>query len=437
MLLKSAPLGKTITALRSGELNLNTYLEDLLTHLEAVEPEVQALLPEANRRGRLLEAGAALEARFPKPEDRPPLYGIPIGVKDIFRVDGFPTQAGSKVPAEALTGAETACVTRLKEAGALILGKTVTTEFAYFAPGPTRNPHNLKHTPGGSSSGSAVAVAAGFCPLTLGTQTIGSVIRPAAYCGIVGFKPSYGRIDPTGLLFVSKSLDHVGLFTQDVAGMIAVAPILCEGWRPELTQIDPNQKPILGVPEGAYLQQASEEGLTKFKMHLIRLEEAGYIIRQVPTLEDIDTIAHHHVQLMAAEMAQAHQSLFAQYQTHYRTRTADLIQQGQKVSQAEINTARAKQDILRNKMHDLMADVGIDVWVTPAAPGPAPEGIEATGNPAMNLPWTNTGLPSVTVPAGKAANGLPLGLQCVAPFMDDERLLEWSLGFEKALGKRK
>src|SRR5262249_2824459 len=161
----------------------------------------------------------------------PSLYGVLIGVKDIFRATGFPTRAGSRLPPELLAGDEASCVTLLKSRGALILGKTVTAEFAYIDPGPTRNPYNLDHTPGGSSSGSAAAVAAGYCSLALGTQTIGSVIRPASYCGIVGFKPSYDRIPTDGVIHVSKALDHVGLLMQDVPGMALAASILCREWR--------------------------------------------------------------------------------------------------------------------------------------------------------------------------------------------------------------
>ncbi len=158
------------------------------------EPEVRAFLPEEGRFDRLRREAAALEARWPDPERRPPLFGVLAGVKDIFHVDGFETGGGSRLPPEVLRGPEAASVTTLRAAGALILGKAVSTEFAYFAPGPTRNPWNPEHTPGGSSSGSAAAVGAGLAPLALGTQTIGSIIRPAAFCGAVGYKPSYERI---------------------------------------------------------------------------------------------------------------------------------------------------------------------------------------------------------------------------------------------------
>lgn len=187
-----ALLFEIAASLRSDQLDLLTYIEEICGRIDALDRQIQALPPEPNRRARLVGEVAALKASFPDPGNRLPLYGVPVGVKDIFRVDGFLTRAGSRLPPELFAGPQTACVSTLRAAGALILGKTVTTEFAYREPGPTRNPHNLDHTPGGSSSGSAVAVAAGFCPLALGTQTIGSVIRPAAYCGIVGFKPSYG-----------------------------------------------------------------------------------------------------------------------------------------------------------------------------------------------------------------------------------------------------
>jgi Asp-tRNA(Asn)/Glu-tRNA(Gln) amidotransferase A subunit family amidase len=373
----------------------------------------------------LLADAAALQAQYPDPTTRPPLYGIPLGVKDIFRADGFLTHSGWKLPTDLFDGPETACVTKLRQAGVLILGKTVTTEFAYFQPGPTRNPHDPDHTPGGSSSGSAAAVAAGFCPLALGTQTVGSVNRPAAYCGVVGFKPTYNRIDPTGLLFISRSLDHVGLFTQDVAGMTLAAGALCEAWQPEKVSTE-GRLPVLGLPQGAYLEQATPEGLADFEAQLIRLEEAGYIIKQVPLLSDIEAITQYHFRLMAAEMAENHRNWFREYEALYHQQTADLIRDGQTVPRDEIRAAQVMQLKVRATLERVMTDLGIDIWVSPAAPGPAPAGIQATCSPAMNLPWTHAGLPALSLPAGRAANGLPLGLQGVGRFMGDEQLLAWA-----------
>src|SRR5258706_7512203 len=198
MLISPNPMAETATVLRSGQLDLLAYIDDICNRIDAADAHIHALSPDPERRVRLIAGAKSLEARFPDPASRPPLYGIPLGIKDIFHVDGFLTRAGSRLPSELFSGSEADCVRALRSAGALILGKTVSTEFAYFEPGPTRNPHNLQHTPGGSSSGSAAAVAAGFFSFWLGTQTIGSTIRPAAFCGIVGFKPTYKRISTKG-----------------------------------------------------------------------------------------------------------------------------------------------------------------------------------------------------------------------------------------------
>lgn len=422
MLTAPASLAKTVAALRNGQLDLLSYISEICDRIEAVDPIIQAFLPEPDRRARLLAEAEALQSSFPDPISRPPLYGIPVGVKDVFNVDGFPTHAGSQLPAELFVGHEATCVTLLRKAGALIAGKTISTEFAYFEPGPTRNPHNLSHTPGGSSSGSAAAVAAGLCPLALGTQTIGSTIRPAAFCGIIGFKPTYGRIPTPGLILCSVSLDTVGFFTQDVAGVGLVASLLCQDWQNSKVE----RMPLLGVPDGPYLAQASPEALAAFESQLARLERAGYTVRHVPALADIEAINRRHTRLVFAEMAEVHRTWFAQYESLYRPRTASALREGQQVSETELATCRASREQLRTELETLMEQCAIDLWVSPAAPGPAPEGIASTGNPIMNLPWTHAGMPAMTLPAGHAANGLPLGLQFVAATMADEKLISWA-----------
>lgn len=429
-ILASAPLASTEAALRSNRIDLSSYIDDMCDRIEQVDASVQALLPEPGRRERLRAEAAALAARFPNPADRPPLYGALVAVKDIFHVDGFVTRAGSIVPPELFAGPEAAVVALLRQAGALILGKAVTTEFAYFEPGPTRNPHNLAHTPGGSSSGSAAAVAAGLCPLAVGTQTIGSVIRPAAFCGIVGFKPSYDRIPSAGLVYFSRSVDHVGLFTQDVAGMRLTASAVCPTWR---NSEPPASLPVLGVPEGPYLQQAEPEGLAAFRQQLDRLAAAGLTIRSVPALAEIDRISALHRRLIFAEFADQHAAIYDQHADLYRPRTAEIIASGRAVSAAQRAEAIASTEQLRNALQTQMDAAGIDAWACPAAPGPAPAGIHATGDPAMNLPWTHAGLPAVTLPAGVAANGLPLGLQLVARFGADEALLGWAEQLETTI----
>jgi Asp-tRNA(Asn)/Glu-tRNA(Gln) amidotransferase A subunit family amidase len=425
----------TVETLRSGQLDLLTYINEICDRIDATDPELHALLPETDRRSRLKTDAAALQARFPDPSSRPPLYGIPVGVKDTFRVDGFPTRVGSQLPPELFVAPEATCVTMLKAAGALILGKTVTTEFAYFEPGPTRNPHNLNHSPGGSSSGSVAAVAAGFCPLALGTQVIGSTIRPAAYCGIVGFKPTYGRIPTDGLVKCSDSVEHVGYFTQDVEGSSFVASLLCSKWRME-HMVSSETLPVLGVPEGPYLAQASPEALVEFENQLSLLAKAGYTVCRVNTFNNIEEINRLHTRMVFAEMAQVHTSWFAQYESLYRPRTAAALREGQTVSEEELVQGREGRFVQRANVEALMKQAGIDLWVSPATTGPAPEGLDSTGSPIMNLPWTYVGLPAITLPAGLAANKLPLGLQCVGASMADERLLAWAAPIEEIFVSR-
>lgn len=419
------PLAATLEALRSGQQDLIAAVNALCDRIEAIDGELQALLPEPNRRERLLAEARALLERYPNPAERPVLFGAFLAVKDIFHVDGFVTRAGSQLPPELFAGEEAETVRALRAAGALIVGKAVTTEFAYYEPGPTGNPYNLKHTPGGSSSGSAAAVAAGISNLALGSQTVGSVIRPAAFCGVIGYKPSFGRISTHGVVPFSQSADHVGLFTQDVAGMALACSVLCSAWR---SQLAPLSSPVLGVPEGPYLDQMPSEGRAAFEQQIKQLEAAGYVIKRVQAFGDLATIAQRHRRMIAAEIAQVHAEWFKQHEALYRERTAGIIREGQPVTAEALEESRAARFELRQQLHEQMDAEGIDLWVCPPAFGPAPEGLQVTGDPAMNMPWTNSGLPALTVPAGKAANGLPLGLQLVARFERDEELLAWAAG---------
>ena len=436
---EAATLNETATALRTGRRDVVDEVERRIERIETVEPSVRALVAQPGRDDRLRAAAAALRDRYPEPRDRPPLYGVPVGVKDIFHVDGLPTRAGSDLPVAALTGAEGSAVAALREAGALVLGKTVTTEFAYFEPGPTRNPHDLDRTPGGSSSGSAAAVAAGETPLALGSQTVGSTIRPAAFCGVVGFKPSYDRIPTDGVLPLAASVDHVGVFTRSVAGARAAASVLCDGWdgAEEPTTVDADtgsdtgdgsetaDRPVLGVPTGRYRSQATESARDRFDAQVEALERAGYEVRRAEPFDDVEALNDRHDRLVAAEAALAHAEWFDEYGDRYAAETADLIREGQSVTVADLADARASRATLRDDLAAVMAETGVDVWVSPAAPGPAPEGISDTGDPVMNLPWTHAGLPAVSLPGGRV-DGLPVGLQCVAAFGADERLLAWA-----------
>jgi Asp-tRNA(Asn)/Glu-tRNA(Gln) amidotransferase A subunit family amidase len=415
--------------LATGTLDLLDYLAHLESQIQEREPVVKAFLPEVNRFSRLRNEARALLDRYPHPEERPPLFGIPVGVKDIFRVDGFQTRAGSKLPAVTFEGVEAESITRLKEAGALILGKTVTTEFAYFAPGPTTNPNKEDHTPGGSSSGSAAAVAAGMCPLAMGTQTIGSINRPAAFCGVVGFKPSYERISRSGVIPVSKSLDHVGFFTGNARGAGGAASVLIPDWQP----LHPGTQPTLGVPEGPYLEKASPEGMENFQHTVERLEKSGYKIAKLKVLSNFDQIVARHQIIMAAEAAQVHSEWFIKYESLYHEKTATLIREGQSVSDESLNDALPSREQLREELMAGMEEACIDLWIAPAARGTAPQGLQSTGDPIMNLPWTHSGLPVVSLPSGFNPSGLPFGLQVVGKWYEDEALLAWAIEIEAIL----
>ena len=428
-MLHPMPLAPTAARLRHGDVDLLAFTETVLKRLDDLEPQLQAFLSEPGRLERVMRAAEAAREGWPDPETRPPLFGIPLGVKDIYRVDGLPTRAGSALPAGLLESAQADCVTRLQRAGALVLGKTVTTEFACFEPGPTRNPHNPAHTPGGSSSGSAAAVAAGECALALGSQTIGSVIRPAAFCGVVGFKPGYGRIDAEGVLYVARSLDHVGLFTQDVAGMRLAASVLCRNWR----DVNTASNPVLAALSGPMLDLLDDEGRAGYEAQLEALKSAGYAIQRVTLFEDHASMEGLHRSLMAYEMSQEHQLWFETHEASYRSGTAELIRKGQQVDPAWAELARASQARTRQELHDRMDSAGIDLWLSPPAIGPAPAGIGHTGDPVMNLPWTHAGLPSLSIPAGRASNGLPLGLQVCSRHGADELLLHHAGGLEEAL----
>jgi Asp-tRNA(Asn)/Glu-tRNA(Gln) amidotransferase A subunit family amidase len=427
--LQNQSLQTLTSGLRSGEIPLLDYLDHLQERYNAHEPQVQAFVPEETRFARLREEAGQLLDRYPLSRERPLFWGLPIGIKDIFHVDGFTTRAGTHLDSSLLQGPESAAITKMKEAGALILGKTVTTEFAYFAPGPTRNPHNLEHTPGGSSSGSAAAVAAGLCPLAFGTQTIGSINRPAAFCGVVGFKPSYDRISRAGVIPVSPSADHVGFFVQYASDVSIVAQLLCKEWR----SVTDGRKPALGIPDGPYLTRASQQALHHFEAACRLLQEAGFPVKRVSIMSDFDSIYERHNQIVAAEAAGTHENWYSQYSTLYRPKTAELVERGRQIDQKTLQEARQGQKILRDQLHQAMTQNGLDLWLSPSAVGPAPKGLQNTGDPVMNLPWTHAGLPTITLPAGTSSNGLPLGLQVAARWYQDEELLAWAPQLEQAL----
>ncbi|WP_419998151.1 amidase [Streptomyces boninensis] len=411
-----------------GTVEVHDYVEQALDRIATVDDTIEAFVIEPRRADRV--RAAVRERVGSAPQGPLPLPGILVGIKDIIHVNGLLTKAGSTLPTAELAGPQAAVVNRLLDAGAIIGGKTVTAEFAVAAPGPTRNPHHLEHTPGGSSSGSAAAVAAGLVPLAIGTQTIASLIRPAAYCGVVGFKPTHGRIPMDGVLPVSPSYDTLGVFTATVADAALAAGVLCDDWAEAAA---PESRPVLGIPEGPYLAFTEAEALAAFEEQVGRLHAAGYAIKRVPVFEDFERESFDLFVVNLYELARSHDTWFARFADRYDDRTAEAIRQGQRAQASDYAGALRSRGDFCTRLADTTDDHGIDLWIAPAATGPAPHGLASAGDSVMSLPWSAAGLPSLTIPAGRSKGGLPLGMQFAGRHGADESLLGWAAGLERAL----
>jgi Asp-tRNA(Asn)/Glu-tRNA(Gln) amidotransferase A subunit family amidase len=261
------------------------------------------------------------------------------------------------------------------------------------------------------------------------------VIRPAAFCGLVGFKPSFGRVPLDGVIPCSVSVDHIGLFTQDAKGMALAASAVCPDWRTARRSIGPEALPVLGVPDGPYLEQAETEALTVFEKQLDELQAAGCKVIRIKMFPDIAEINRLHKDLVAFEMARVHEAWYPVYAHLYQPITRAVIEKGREIEPETAEQARQGRLGLRAEAEQIRKAQGIDLWVAPAATGPAPQGLAGTGNPILNLPWTYMGLPVLSLPAGRARNGLPLGLQWAAGFEQDELLLHWGLKLEAVLAQ--
>jgi Asp-tRNA(Asn)/Glu-tRNA(Gln) amidotransferase A subunit family amidase len=244
------------------------------------------------------------------------------------------------------------------------------------------------------------------------------VIRPAAYCGVFGYKPTFGRIPASGLIPLSPSLDHVGLLGSDIDILITAAKLVVSGWK------NPGgfQQPVLGIPEGPYLERVSAAGLQNFHENIRRLEAAGYQVRRVLAFPEFEKIVNRHYLIVAAEAAKVHAGWYQSFKELYHQKTADLIERGDKVKTDDLVIARKGRTHLRNSLTELMEENRIDLWISPSAPDTAPEGLESTGDPVMNLPWTQAGVPVYSIPSGVSEEGLPFGLQVIGRFGADETL---------------
>lgn len=426
----SISLENLVSGLKKEEIDLFNYLASACTLIETYEKDVQALLPEKNRFDRLYEDGKRLKEKFPEKKYRPPLYGALFGVKDIINANGFPTKAGSKLPPHLFEGPEAPIVKKIKDAGGIILGKTVTTEFAFLDPGPTRNPLNVKHTPGGSSSGSAAAVAAGYCPLAIGTQTIGSVIRPAAFCGITGYKPSQGLIANEGIVPLAKTMDQVGFFTRRIEDMELIFSSIVDNQRAEGSNYCDTLK--IGVQQGAYLDQASPDIVRDF-MEIVELLGERIQVKAVDILEGIEEVNESLFELIAAEKALTHKSWFSEFKDLYSSKITESIAKGLKIDNNKLERTRQYRQEFKADLERKMIQEGIVAVLSPATAEYPPKTLKSTGNPIMNAPWTFAGFPVLNIPVTKRRGLFPLSLQIVCLPMSDQKLFRIAQSISRTL----
>ena len=353
---------------------------------------------------------------------RGPLHGLPIGVKDLFDTADMPTSYGSRIYAANRPAADAAAVALCREAGALVLGKTVSTEFAYFQPGPTRNPNDLAHTPGGSSSGSAAAVADRMVPLALGTQTAGSIIRPAAYCGVVGYKPSFGRVPRGGAKSLSESLDTVGGFGRSVRDVALLGAVLTGDWRlRDALAADAAPAPRLGfcrTPDWEHADADTQRAWDQATAALTPLAASAGDVAWPDELPDLVALQK---SVMAFEMARSLSHERVRQRDRLSERLVALLDEGMAIP-GETHVADLARTAAAQRRIDAVFD-DVDALLAPSACGQAPAGIGATGDPLFSRGWTLLGLPCIHLPFARGSQGLPVGLQLVGRFGDDHRLL--------------
>jgi Asp-tRNA(Asn)/Glu-tRNA(Gln) amidotransferase A subunit family amidase len=416
-------------SIRDGSMSALELVDACLARIAEAEPGVQAwahLDPEHAR-----EQARARDADRSAGRAIGPLHGVPVGIKDIFDTADYPTEDGSVLHAGRTPAWDSTAVEMLRAAGAVILGKTVTTEFATYSPGKTRNPHNPAHTPGGSSSGSAAAVAAGMVPLALGSQTNGSVIRPASFCGVFGFKPTHGLIPRGGVMKLSRTLDHVGMFARSLADIALLAEQLVGNdprdpdTRPRaripfsaVAAQEPPFPPLLAFVKGPVWDRATEETRDAF----LELKDAlGDRVVDVELPESSRLSLEWHRTIMEAEMAAHLDDEWERGQAKLSDSLRAQLARGREVSALEYQRARARIGLLNQGFEDIFERC--DAIVTPASAGTAPEGLAATGDPSFCTLWTLCGMPALSLPLMRGANGLPLGVQLVGARDADARLL--------------
>jgi Asp-tRNA(Asn)/Glu-tRNA(Gln) amidotransferase A subunit family amidase len=417
-------------------MKIDTILKRIAANARAVEEIADVCCTAVKEREAEVQAWAYFDAdklrqdaRNSVTQGRGPLDGVPIGVKDIIDTADMPTSYGSPIYTAYQPKNDAACVARLREAGALIAGKTVTTEFAATYPGKTRNPYNSAHTPGGSSSGSAAAVAAGMVPAALATQTMGSLIRPAAYCGIVGYKPSFGTINRAGVKPQAESFDTIGVMANSVDDAACVASVLVSG-RSDLFAKTRTAPPKIGVYRGPDWSKAEAPGIEALEKAAARLSDLGAFVTDVEAPALLKEAFDIQPKLVFFELARGLSDEWRRFKHMLSPELSYFIEGGLNTSYATFLEADDIARRARACIDDCLKDV--DAWLTLSAPGEAPAGM-ATGDVTFNRLWTFLHLPALTIPAGFGPNRLPLGVQLLGRYRADTDLIAVSRWVEAAL----
>lgn len=425
--------------IRNGRLSPVDLTTACLDRIDALDDRLHAWVTVD--RERALDRAARLRAEVADGKKTGPLHGVPVGIKDIICTKGVATRAGSKFMADHVPDEDATVVRRLEEAGAIILGKTVTTEFAGFDPAETCNPWNPGHTPGGSSSGTAAAVAARMVPAALGSQTGGSISRPAAYCGIVGFKPTFGRVSVRGVFELAFSLDHVGPLTRTVADAALVGQVIAgyDSHDPlsvdtpaDITPLPECDSPRIGKVHALFADGTDDETRDITLGAVERLAEAGADTPAVRLPKRFNNVHAMHRIIMHAEGSAFHADRFGRKPKQFSPKIRGMIQEGLLLPAAAYVEARKHQLAFRRDVRCAFKDV--DVIVTPATPAPAPEGLGSTGDPLFNSPWSHAGFPTIVIPIGLSASGLPVAIQFVGRPWDEARLLGVAAWCESVIG---
>jgi aspartyl-tRNA(Asn)/glutamyl-tRNA(Gln) amidotransferase subunit A len=413
--------------IRHGRLPPVDLVKSCLERIDRCEDRVRAWVL-IDREGALTRAEECA-AEIKRGQWRGPLHGIPVGIKDIFDVFDWPTAAGSRLWKNSIARQDAPVVRRLRQAGAVFLGKTVTTQYASFDPPPTRNPWNFARTPAGSSSGSAAALACGMCLGALGSQTGGSITRPASYCGVTGCKPTFGRISVQGVVPLAPSLDHVGPMARCVRDLEILLRVLADGGWPDTDTA--GAKPTLGRLRGLFESRA-DPAVTKVMDEVTdKLRQRGATVEEVTLPASFAEVLPRHRTIMAVESAAFHQERLRRHLEDYDPWIRGLLEEGLATPAPEYVRCKEHQAELREEMERCFDYV--DALLTPATTGPAPDAA-STGDPAFNSPWSYTGLPTICFPVAKSPDGLPLAIQLVGRPWGESELFPSATWCEKAVG---